>query len=67
MLIKKLFNITATFNKTVFVKVMKLHLKSAVIIKKVLYAVKCSQITTIINDIYIDTLLNSDSQINLIE
>ena len=61
MLMKKLFNIAATFNKMMFIEVMKLCLKSAVIIKEVLYAAECSWVTAIINDIYIDTLLNSDS------
>ena len=42
MLMKKFFNIVAIFNKTVSVKVMKLHLKSAITIKEVLYAVECS-------------------------
>ena len=42
MLMKKLFNIAATFNKTVFVKAVKLHLKLAAVIKGVLYAIECS-------------------------
>ena len=42
MLMKKFFNITAIFNETMFIKIMKLHLKSATIIKKVLYAAECS-------------------------
>ena len=41
ILMKKLFNIAATLNKTVFVEVMKLHLKSTVTIEEVLYAVEC--------------------------
>ena len=58
MLMKKFFNITATLNKIMFIKVMKLHSQSTVIIKKILYAVECSQVITIINDIHINTLLN---------
>ena len=42
MLMKKLFNIATTFNETVFVKIMKLYLKSVVIIKEVLYIAECS-------------------------
>ena len=42
MLMKKLFNIIAIFNKMMFVKMMRLHLKSATVIKKVLYAVEYS-------------------------
>ena len=41
MLMKKLFNITATFNKVVFVEMMKLHLKSTAVIKEILYAAEC--------------------------
>ena len=42
------------------VKAVRLHLKSAIIIEKVLYAAECSQVAAIINDIYIDTLFNSN-------
>ena len=42
MLIKKFFNIAATLNKTMFIKMMKLCLKSVIIIKEVLYAVEYS-------------------------
>ena len=42
MLIKKFFNIAATFNEMMFVNIMKLCLKSTVIIKRVLYAAECS-------------------------
>ena len=58
MLMKFFFNIIITLNKTMFIKIVKLHLKSATIIKKVLYAVKCSQVIIIINDIHINTLFN---------
>ena len=41
MLMKKLFNIITIFNKTVFVKAVKLHLKLIAAIEKVLYVVEC--------------------------
>ena len=42
MLMKKFFNIAVILNKIMFIKVMKLCLKSTVMIKKVLYAAECS-------------------------
>ena len=42
ILMKKFFNIIAIFNEMMFVKVMKLYLKSIIMIKKVLYAAECS-------------------------
>ena len=42
MLMKKLFNIAVIFNETVFIEAVKLHLKSVVIIKEILYAAECS-------------------------
>ena len=42
MLMKKLFNIIAIFNEMMFIKIMKLHLKSTIMIKKILYIVECS-------------------------
>ena len=42
MLIKKFFNIIATLNEIMFIKVIKLCLKSAAVIKEVLYAAECS-------------------------
>ena len=60
MLIKKFLNITVIFNKIMFIKMMKLCLKLTMIIKEVLYVVKCLQVITIINDICINILLDSD-------
>ena len=42
MLLKKFFNIIIIFNKTVFIKMIKLCLKSTAMIKRVLYVIKCS-------------------------
>ena len=42
MLMKKLFNIIIIFNKAMFIKMMKLHLKLTAVIKKILYAAECS-------------------------
>ena len=42
MLMKKFFNIIIIFNKMMFIKMMKLCLKSAVMIKEVLYTAECS-------------------------
>ena len=67
MLIKKLFNIAATFNEMMTVKSVKLHSWSVEKMKKFLFMIKCSQIASIINEIYINILLDSEFQINLIE
>ena len=42
ILMKKFFNIATTLNKIMFIKIMKLCLQSAAVIKEVLYAVECS-------------------------
>ena len=42
ILMKKFFNIIIIFNEAMSVEIMKLYLKSTVMIKKVLYAAECS-------------------------
>ena len=41
-----------------FIKTVKLCLKSAVMIKRVLFIVECSWVAAIINDIHINMLFN---------
>ena len=67
MLMKKLFNIAAILSEMMTVEFMRLHSQSVEEVKEILFAVKCSQVASIINEIHIDILLDSEFQINLIE
>ena len=58
MLMKKLFNIAVIFNEMMIVKSVKLHSWLIEKVKKILFAVKCSWVAFIINEIYIDILLD---------
>ena len=42
MLMKKLFNIIIIFNEMMFVEMMKLCLQLTMMIKEILYVIKCS-------------------------
>ena len=67
MLIKKLFNIAAIFNEMMTVEFMRLHSQLVEKMKEILFAAEYSQVAFIINRVHIDTLLDSEFQINLIE
>ena len=67
MLIKKLFNIVAILSEMMTVEFMKLHSQSIKEVKEILFIAECSQVASIINRICINTLLDFESQINLIE
>ena len=67
MLMKKFFNIAVIFSEIITVEFMKLHSQSVKEVKKILFAAECSWVASIINRVHIDTLLDSESQINLIE
>ena len=58
MLIKKFFNIAAIFNEIITVEFMKLHSQSIKKMKKILFIAECFQVASIINEVYIDILLN---------